>query len=52
MALNCGLTANQLGRLNLLTKERVAAAAKLIITGEIINLKFVQESTNMKHQKD
>jgi hypothetical protein len=31
----------QLGRLNLLTPERTAAASKLIQTGQVVNLKWV-----------
>lgn len=39
----------QIGRLNLLTPTRVAAAAKEIRSGEIVPVKYVKPTTPIKH---
>ncbi|KAK5045501.1 hypothetical protein LTR84_009119 [Exophiala bonariae] len=42
---------DELGRLNLLTKERIEEAVKLIKTGTIINLKSVHDQMTTAHQE-
>lgn len=43
---------SQLGRLNLLTPRRRAAAAKLVSKGEVVNLKQVVPGKNFTRERE